>query len=90
MKKYIILAALLSGFAPWRVQAMNQAAQQADLTVITNDDQEVIIPGNRIHYFQTMSDMMMDTDDDADQEKNIPKLGTKSQSTMQQLLADIQ
>ena len=69
MKKYIVIAALLSGFAPWSLQAMNQmqivagqnqvvqAAQQADIMVGTSDERRVIIPGNRIRYFKTLNDI---------------------------------
>ncbi len=98
MKKYIVIMALVSGFAPWSMQAMNQmqifagqnqaaqAEQQADLTVRTSDEQQVIIPGNRIRYFKTLSDMMIDTSGD---NSAIP-LPPVSRAIMQQLLTDLQ
>ena len=97
MKKYIVIMALLSGFAPWSMQAMNQmqiiagqnqaaqAEQQADIMVRTSDDQDIIIPGNRVHYFETLNDIQIDT---AADNSAIPLPILKS--TMQQLLADLQ
>ena len=98
MKKYIVIMALLSGFAPWSMQAMNQmqifagqnqaaqAEQQADIMVRTSDEQQVIIPGNRVHYFETLNDMMIDTSGD---NSAIP-LPPVSRAIMQQLLTDLQ
>jgi WD40 repeat protein len=99
MKKYIVIMALVSGFAPWSMQAMNQmqifagqnqaaqVEQQADLTVRTSDDQDIIIPGNRIHYFETLQAVLKDAD--AADNSAIP-LPPVSRATMQQLLADLQ
>ncbi len=80
MKKYIVIMALVSGFAPWSMQAMNQP----DLTVATSDEQQVIIPRNRIHYFETLNDIQIDTVAD---NSAIPLPILKS--TMQQLLTDL-
>ena len=82
MKKYIVIMALLSGFAPWSMQAMNQP----DLTVATSDNAQIRIPGNRIRYFETLNDIQIDT---AADNGDIP-LSTVSRATMQQLLTDLQ
>ncbi len=99
MKKYIVIMALVSGFAPWSMQAMNQmqiiagqnqaaqAEQQADIMVKTSDEQDIIIPGNRIHYFETLQAVLKDAD--AADNSAIP-LPPVSRATMQQLLADLQ
>ena len=99
MKKYIVIMALVSGFAPWSMQAMNQmqifagqnqaaqAEQQADIMVKTSDEQQVIIPGNRVHYFETLQAVLKDAD--AADNSAIP-LPPVSRATMQQLLADLQ
>ncbi len=81
MKKYIVIMALLSGFAPWSMQAMNQP----DLTVATSDNAQIRIPGNRIRYFKTLNDIQIDT---AADNGDIPLPILKS--TMQQLLTDLQ
>ena len=97
MKKYIVIMALVSGFAPWSMQAMNQmqiiagqnqaaqAEQQADIMVATSDNERIRIPGNRVHYFETLNDIQIDT---AADNSAIPLSILKS--TMQQLLADLQ
>ena len=97
MKKYIVIMALVSGFAPWSMQAMNQmqiiagqnqaaqAEQQADIMVRTSDEQQVRIPGNRVHYFEMLQDLLIDT---AADNSAIPLPILKS--TMQQLLTDLQ
>ncbi len=99
MKKYIVIMALVSGFAPWSMQAMNQmqifagqnqaaqAEQQADIMVKTSDEQQVRIPGNRVHYFETLQAVLKDAD--AADNSAIP-LPPVSRATMQQLLADLQ
>ncbi len=81
MKKYIVIMALVSGFAPWSMQAMNQQ----DLTVATSDNAQIRIPGNRVHYFETLNDIQIDT---AADNSAIPLSILKS--TMQQLLTDLQ
>ena len=91
LKNYLAIALLLTGLAPWHIEAMNQpaaAAQQAapaDMKVRTNDDAVVTIPARQVQDFKTLADMQIDAPNDID----VPQLPKISQPVMQNIMDDL-
>ena len=89
-KNYLAIAVLLTGLAPWHIEAMNQpAAQQAapaDMKVKTSNGAVVTIPARQVQDFKTLADMQIDAPNDID----VPQLPKISQSVMQNIMDDLQ
>ena len=89
-KNYLAIAILLTGLAPWHIEAMNQpAAQQAapaDMKVKTSNGAVVTIPARQVQDFKTLADMQIDAKDDID----VAQVLKFSQPVMQSMIENLQ